>query len=147
MWCKRIFPSFVASLLLLLLSTSRSSQAQQGTPSHTPPVRVDYDMRVLLASRSGPEAQGRKLFAQRCALCHIGASTEQPYGGWLDRQRIQTISEGVARQLIMDGTPRMPGWKYTLEPGQVEKVIAYLRTVTTSKKIDPMPDRKAVIER
>ena len=146
MWCKRIFFNFVASLLLLLLSTSRSSP-QQGTPSHTLPVRVDYDMRALLASRSGPEAQGRKLFAQRCALCHIGASTEQPSGGWLDRQRIQTISEDVARRLIMDGTPRMPGWKYTLEPGQVEKIIAYLRTVTTSKKVEPMPDRKAVIER
>ena len=147
MWCKRIFPIFVASLLLLLLPNSCSSQAQQERPSPTPPVRVDYDMRLLVASRSGPETQGRKLFAQRCAFCHIGASTEEPFGGWLDRKRIQRIGEDVARRLIMEGTPRMPGWKYTLQPGQVEKIIAYLKTVNTSKKIDPMPVREAVIER
>jgi hypothetical protein len=144
---QRISPIFVASLLWLHLPSACSSQAQQETPSQTLPVRVDYDMRLLVASRSGPEMQGRKLFAQRCALCHIGASTEEPYGGWLNRQRIQKIGEDVARQRIMDGTPRMPAWKYTLQPGQVERIIAYLKTVNTTKKIDPMPGREAVIER
>jgi len=143
---KKIFPIFEASLLLLP-STFFSLQAQQEKLSHTPPARVDYDMRLLVTSRSGSETQGRKLFVQRCAFCHIGASTEKPYGGWLDRQRIQTIGKDVARRLITEGTPRMPGWKYTLQREQVEKIIAYLMTVNTSKKIDPMPGREAVIER
>ena len=70
-----------------------------------------------------------------------------PYGGWLNGQRIQAIGEDAARKLIMDGTPRMPGWKYTLQPSQVEKIIAYLRTVKTIKKVEALPARDAVIER
>ena len=34
----------------------------------------------------------------------------------------------------MMGSARMPGWQYTLEPGQVAQVIAYLKTVTPDQR-------------
>lgn len=111
------------------------------------PLRTDYDVRLLAASRSGPQMEGRKLYAQRCALCHIGSQTEVPYGGWLNAERIDLIGEETARLVIMEGVAGMPGWKYTLRPQQVDKIIAWLKTVRTAKKVEPFPTREAVIER
>lgn len=133
---KRIFVNFVTSLFVALLLISCSLQAQEQTP---PPARVSYDLQSLVASRSGPEMEGRKLFSQRCALCHIGAATEVPFGGWLNGQRIATIGEDVARQRIMESSPGMPGWKHTLQPSQIDNIIAYLKTVKTNKKIEKSP--------
>lgn len=104
-------------------------------------------MKRLIASRSGPELPGRKLFMQRCSLCHIGHSTDVPFGGWINNARILALGEEVVREMIREGTPRMPAWKYTLKPEQVDEIIAYLKTVESEKKIEPMPSREAVFER
>jgi mono/diheme cytochrome c family protein len=129
--------------VLWFLVFALGCQAQQ-TP---PPSRLDYNMRLLAGSRSGPETEGHKLFAQRCSVCHVGGPTEVPYGGWLNSQRIQRIGDDAARQLITEGTSKMPGWKYTLSATQVEQILAYLKTVRTTKKVEPLPGRQAVIER
>jgi mono/diheme cytochrome c family protein len=33
------------------------------------------------------------------------------------------------RQVIMDGTPRMPGFKVKFSSSQIDAIIAYLKTV------------------
>ena len=38
-------------------------------------------------------------------------------------------NEQVMRELIANGTPRMPGFKYHFEPAQIEAIVAYLRTI------------------
>jgi mono/diheme cytochrome c family protein len=39
-----------------------------------------------------------------------------------------TISEDAVRQLIQTGIPKnMPGFKYTLEPAELDNLIAYLK--------------------
>gem|GEM_PF-2721454 len=119
------------------------SQPQPGTLYE----RINYDTKELVASRSGAQVPGRKLFVQRCNLCHIGNQTEIPFGGWINRGRIEALGEDVVREIILEGTPRMPAWKYTLTPEQVGQIIAYLKTIETDKKIEPMPPREAVIER
>jgi mono/diheme cytochrome c family protein len=35
----------------------------------------------------------------------------------------------VLREVIGNGTPRMPGFKVMLQPGQIDAIVAYLRTV------------------
>jgi len=35
----------------------------------------------------------------------------------------------VMREVISNGTPRMPGFKYHFEPDQIEAIVAYLKTV------------------
>ena len=134
--CRGILMKQVTSLLLPLLLLPPFWQAQEETP---PPMRVNYDMQLLVASRSGPGIEGRKLFAQRCAVCHIGTCTEKSYGTWLNRQRIEAIGEDEARELIMEGSPTMPGWKHTLQPSQVDQIITYLMTVNTTKKVEKLP--------
>ena len=110
--------------------------------------RVKYDTRVLATSRSGSELEGHKLYAQKCSVCHVGNAGETPFGGWMNRQRIQVIGKDLARERIMNGTPLMPGWKYTLTPTQVDKILAYIQTVTTTKVVVPPPGtRKDMSER
>jgi mono/diheme cytochrome c family protein len=35
----------------------------------------------------------------------------------------------VMREVISNGTPRMPGFKYHFEPTQIEAIVAYLKTI------------------
>jgi mono/diheme cytochrome c family protein len=39
--------------------------------------------------------------------------------------------DAVMRDVISNGTPRMPGFKYHFEPVQIEAIVAYLKTIPT----------------
>ena len=71
------------------------------------------------ASLSPAERVGEKLFLQRCSLCHLGsAPTYEPYGPPLDGV-VAARGEEIVRKLILDGSPGMPAWKYSLDAAQV----------------------------
>jgi mono/diheme cytochrome c family protein len=36
---------------------------------------------------------------------------------------------GVMREVISNGTPRMPGFKYHFEPAQIDAIVAYIKTI------------------
>ena len=75
------------------------------------------------------EQEGRRLFVQRCALCHLPLTPEprRAYGPLLDGL-LKKSSEDKVREAIMVGYGSMPGWQYTLSVEQVNNVIAYLKT-------------------
>lgn len=77
------------------------------------------------------EQEGRRLFVQRCAMCHLPLTPEprKSYGPLLNGV-FQTNPEELVRQTIMVGSGNMPGWQYTLTAEQVNSVIAYLKTFT-----------------
>lgn len=72
---------------------------------------------------------GRRFVAQYCAVCHLpsgpGART---YGPSLNRTTLADDDDAM-RQTLLEGNTRMPGFKYFLQPAQVDAIIAYLRTV------------------
>jgi hypothetical protein len=43
----------------------------------------------------------------------------------------------VMRELIGNGTPNMPGFKYSLEPGEISEIIAYLKALPTQPSAPP----------
>jgi mono/diheme cytochrome c family protein len=99
-----------------------------------------YDMKKVAEppTLTADEAQGRKLFVQRCALCHdpLGQPSGVVSGPWLDQTTVTRRGEDHLRKTIMAGIRRMPGWQYTLQPTQVGQVIAYLRTVSPDRRPD-----------
>lgn len=118
--------------------TSSAGQDQQPAPR----VAVtDYDMRKAVSEPSLSEAEfaGKKLFVQRCALCHdlLGQPAASTVGPWVDGETLKARGEAVVRQQIMNGSRRMPGWRYTLDSSQIDELIAYLRTVTPDQKPRP----------
>ena len=84
----------------------------------------------FLLSLTDTELLGRFRFKQRCALCHA-AQTNLSTATWgpLLTQRNVTGREAIARQQILDGSPRMPAFKYTLDTTTIDAIIAYLRKV------------------
>lgn len=74
-------------------------------------------------------AEGRRLFHQKCSLCHLApVKGEEPYGPRLSRNQVNRSEEGV-RAIIRNGVGRMPGFQYTFQAGQIDAIVAFLTTL------------------
>jgi mono/diheme cytochrome c family protein len=72
---------------------------------------------------------GRQVFAQSCGICHLQPSMGvKTYGPPLDKTAANG-SDDVMRAFILNGTDRMPSFKYYLKPAEVDAIIAYVRTL------------------
>jgi mono/diheme cytochrome c family protein len=80
-----------------------------------------------------PEKRGEALFAKHCPLCHIFTNQKktlkiQASSDLTGLFKNSTITEDAVRQVIQSGIPQMmPGFKYTLEPSELDSLIAYLK--------------------
>lgn len=73
---------------------------------------------------------GRRLFTQSCGVCHSKpVITSGQYGPVLSKETLGGQSD-VMVQFISNGTPRMPGFKYTYTQDQIAAIAAYLLTVS-----------------
>jgi mono/diheme cytochrome c family protein len=74
---------------------------------------------------------GMRLFNQSCRVCHTKPQMVSPlYGPELSQNSLGG-QESVMREVIGNGTPRMPGFKYHFEPAQIEAIVAFLKTIPT----------------
>lgn len=76
---------------------------------------------------------GRRVFAQSCGICHLQPSLGVKTYGPVLNKAATAGNDQVMRAFIVNGTDRMPAFKYYLEPVEIDAIIAYLRTV-------PVPD-------
>lgn len=76
------------------------------------------------------QLRGRDLFNQSCMVCHVKLQITSPakYGPDLSKNALGG-QEAVMREVISNGTPNMPGFRYTYTPGQIADIAAYLRTL------------------
>jgi mono/diheme cytochrome c family protein len=104
--------------LLLLMSLTEFASAQPATLN--------------------PQQQlGQQLVSQSCGVCHLKPQiTSQTFGPPLSKESAGG-NEAVMRQVIMDGTPRMPGFKLQFEPAQIDAIVAYLKTVPAPPPAPP----------
>lgn len=131
------------SIALGLIAGLANRGLAQG-PAPAPPPKVEatvYDMSKLVAAPTlAPnELEGKRLFVQRCALCHdlLGQPASTTVGPWVDQTTVKARGEAAIRQKIMDGSRRMPGWKHTFDTQQVDAVIAYMKTMTPDMRPKP----------
>jgi mono/diheme cytochrome c family protein len=85
------------------------------------------------------EKSGRAIFQTRCAMCHVGQepASEMATGGAPRRpstlgpllSKASASDETKLRQKISDGSRLMPGYKHTLNDGQIGQVIAFMKTI------------------
>ena len=122
------------AVLAALLPLASGAQAQQrnGEAYSTVPevVREPYDMRAFVAPLplSATEQQGRALFAQRCANCHGG--TRQRPGPLLGKTTVERLGEAAIQEKVKKGSAMMPGFEHTLQPAQIDRITAFLKTFT-----------------
>jgi len=72
---------------------------------------------------------GRQLFNQSCRVCHTPPALNAPlYGPALTRDT-QRGKDDLLAEIIREGTPRMPAFKFQFGTDQIGAIVAYLRTV------------------
>jgi mono/diheme cytochrome c family protein len=82
---------------------------------------------------------GMRLYNQSCVVCHAKPQiTSGQYGPTLSKDSAGGRDD-VMRDVIGNGTPRMPGFKYQFEPNQIDAIVAYLKTVPTPPPAAPAP--------
>src|SRR6186713_1733630 len=75
------------------------------------------------------QLQGRQVFAQSCGVCHLQPSLGvKTYGPVLNKSAAAGNDE-VMRAFIVNGSERMPAFKYYLNPAEIDAIIAYVRTI------------------
>ena len=72
---------------------------------------------------------GRQILAQSCGVCHLPPARNAKTYGPLLSKAAGGGDVAVVREYILDGTPRMPAFKYFLQPAEIDAIIAYLKTV------------------
>ena len=91
------------------------------------------------------QTEGRVLFSKSCSICHLppqfGAGT---YGPRLNQASLGG-NESVMREVISNGTPRMPAFKHNFNPVQIDAIIGYLKTVPaqSAAALTPVPVQAA----
>ena len=100
------FAGFLAVLPLLLAAAQQPTWAQS-------------DQRTL----------GMRLFNQSCRVCHTKPQLTSPqYGPVLSMNTLGGNAAAIG-QFISNGTPRMPGFRYTFKPAEIDAIVAYIKTI------------------
>jgi mono/diheme cytochrome c family protein len=100
------------ALLLVLLTASVGAAAQPAAPA------LDAN-----------QLTGMRIFNQSCRVCHTKPLlTAGQYGPALSKESLGG-DEAALRDFISKGTPRMPGFRLTYTPEQIDAIVAYLKTV------------------
>lgn len=87
-------------------------------------------------ARSSEAALGKKLFDERCAICHFSQSEVKKIGpgmkGMSQRGKDadgKVINDASLRAWIENGGKNMPGFKDSLKNEEIRALIAYLKTL------------------
>lgn len=95
-------------------------------------------------SLTDAQKEGRRIFQQRCAVCHTQPTViSKRYGPALYKEIVEDNDDNI-RGAIMEGREGlMPGFKYGLTRAEVDSVIDYLKTVSRPARPKSNPNQKA----
>src|SRR5438067_1442707 len=79
------------------------------------------------ASLNNTERLGQKLFYQSCGVCHTKPQINSKQYGPVLSMVSAGGREDVMRDVISNGTPRMPGFKHHFDANQIAAIVTYLR--------------------
>lgn len=109
---------------VLLAASTQSLFAQQAAP-------LDDTQRL-----------GQALFVQSCGVCHLKPQLRAVQFGPVLSTASAGGREDVMREIIADGTPRMPGFKHQFDQTQIAAIAAYLKTIPVPPQAAPQPARQ-----
>jgi mono/diheme cytochrome c family protein len=106
---------FFLGVLVFFSSIPPSLRGQQSKPNST---------------LTDTQKEGRRIFQQRCAVCHTPPTVvAKRYGPALYKEIVED-NEDTIRDTIMEGREAlMPGFKYGLTRAEIDSIIEYLKTV------------------
>lgn len=123
------------ALVSLLFAFSLAVPAQQDKTNSTVTLN---DVQIL----------GRRVFQQRCAICHTESTPgARRYGPILYKELVDG-NEDTIREFIANGSKgKMPGFKYGLEAPEINAIVEYLKTVPRpAKRTGPMQSEDGMLD-
>jgi mono/diheme cytochrome c family protein len=82
---------------------------------------------------------GWRLYETSCGVCHTRPTLiAGMYGPELNKDSAGG-NEEVIRGVITNGTPRMPGFKYTYGPEQIAAIASYVKTLPVGNQVITVP--------
>jgi mono/diheme cytochrome c family protein len=95
------------------------------------------------ASLTDTQKEGRRIFQQRCAVCHtLPTVVSKRYGPALYKEIVDDNEDNI-RDAILDGREGlMPGFKYGLTRVEIDSIIEYLKTVNRPARPKSNPNQK-----
>src|ERR1700719_2453463 len=126
----------LCGLLFAGVAEARTAEAsrKQSAPVST---RSTADIVPLpsIKTLTTAQAAGKKLFVQKCSVCHLPAlPSYTAYGPLLDNNVGADRGEDAVREQIKGGSPRMPGFQYTLSSPEIEQIVGYLKSLDLVRK-------------
>ncbi len=149
----------ILALMLLTLIACESPPNQQSESSTSADslaaARLDsLQQNDPYVKYSFVERQGKSLFDHYCAVCHGPSGQGDGFNSYnldprphsfADTTYMRAISDATLTEVVARGgrgvnkSVLMPAYSQTLNTAQIEQVIYYLRTFTTSKEIIETP--------
>jgi mono/diheme cytochrome c family protein len=84
---------------------------------------------------------GQRLFNQSCRVCHAKPQLNSvQYGPAVSRDSLGGDAR-VMREVIANGTPRMPGFNAHFQPAEIDAIVAFLKTVPSPSAPSSAPAR------
>jgi len=81
-------------------------------------------------SLNATQKMGLHLFTQHCVVCHVSTQiTAGPHFGPDLSGKSLGGQEDVMIEVVSNGTPNMPGFKYQFEPDQIRAIVAYVKAL------------------
>jgi len=89
------------------------------------------------------QKEGRRIFQQRCAVCHtLPTVVSKRYGPALYKEIVEDNEDNI-RDVILEGREGlMPGFKYGLARAEIDSIIEYLKTVNRPTRPKNNPNAK-----
>jgi mono/diheme cytochrome c family protein len=82
---------------------------------------------------------GRRLVDQHCGVCHTRPTLVSGlYGPELSRDTASGRQE-IVREIVTNGTPRMPAFKYMFSEEQIAAIAAYLAVLPSGHQVVNLP--------
>jgi cytochrome c2 len=132
--CLITFRSMLRHTLAVVLCLNATMAFAQSSPSPSAGRGSTNSARETSRAAAAIDA-GRIIFNQRCEICHFIDSKAQKIGPGLEglfaRARFADgtkVSEASVAKIIGDGGKDMPDYKSLLKAGQLQALIAYLKS-------------------
>ena len=110
------------ALVFLLLAFPLTVPAQQDKSSSPAPLN---ETQML----------GRRVFQQRCAICHTESTPgARRYGPVLYKELVDGNDDAIQAFIANGSKGKMPGFKYGLEASEINAIVEYLKTVPRPAK-------------
>ena len=121
----------ISLLFLLVVPSKNQVNDKAAEKKEQTPVIISLPSSKSL---SAAQLQGKKLFLERCSVCHLpGMASYSAYGPLLDKKNVASLGEASVRDLIMQGSARMPGFQYTLKTDEIDEIVQFLKIVDLAK--------------